>query len=319
MNRPLSALAAAVLFTVVSPAATAQSTGLDRAHWDVEASGRRECNAASMARCWYMFFASNETPYRQLWMADLKVRKPEPRNANLIEIDVVQMHEGDDPKVKGSDDFLLHTLQFKCEEKKYRVAGGFALTLDGSIQQSTGTTDWGGYEDTWVGLAGKIACEKSVQLSPANHSMVFLGDFYRPVDAVDVTRGILWKQGRQPSGAGSAPKAAAAAAEHQLLWMATALSPSNSNMDIGIAATEAAAKADSIKNCAASDCIVILSFQGDSCTAFGSGKNAAGQSLVFLKNAPTEQAAKSKTIDSCKSFGAKGCEIHMSQCHDLTP
>lgn len=194
MSRGLMALAATALFAVGGPAAHAQSTGLDRAMWDMEASKDRECQAASMARCWYMFFASDEAPYRQLWMADIKVRNPEPKNANLIEIDVAQMHEGDDPAVKGSDDFLLFTLQFQCKEKKYRVADGFALRIDGSMEKSKQATAWyGGYEDTWVGLAGKIACEKTFHVAPEANSMVFLGDFHRPVDAVDITRGILWK------------------------------------------------------------------------------------------------------------------------------
>ena len=188
------AVAAAALLSVAGPAAQAQHTGLDRALWDMEASKSRECNAAMMARCWYLFFAINEAPYRQLWMVDLKARNPDPKDANVIEIDVAQVHEGDDPEVKGSDDFLLYTLQFQCKEKKYRVADGFALKIDGSIQASTGATEWfGGYEDTWVGMAGKIACEKKYHLAPGDNHMVFLGDFHRPVDAVDVTRSILWK------------------------------------------------------------------------------------------------------------------------------
>ena len=193
MSRALVALAGAALFAASSPSVIAQSTGVDRALWDMQASKSRECNAAGMARCWYMFFASNDTPYRQLWMADIKVRNPEPANANLIEIDIAQMHEGDDPGVKDSHDFVLYTLQFQCKQKKYRVADGFALNLNGSVEPYTGAKDWhGGYEDTWVGLAGKIACEKKYHLAPDANTMVFLGDFHRPVDAVDVTRRILW-------------------------------------------------------------------------------------------------------------------------------
>ena len=196
MSRALIALAVAALFAVGSLSVTAQSTGVDRALWDMQARRNRDCNADEMARCWYMFFASNETPYRQLWMADIQVRNPEPANANLIEIDIAQMHEGDDPGVKGSHDFVLYTLQFQCKQKKYRVADGFALNRNGTLEPYTGAKDWhGGYEDTWVGLAGKIACEKKYYATPDGNTMVFLGDFHRPVDAVDVTRGILWKKG----------------------------------------------------------------------------------------------------------------------------
>ncbi len=195
MSRALIRLAATALFAVGSQAAHAQTSDVYRRLAGEEVTGGRECDPGGIARCWYMFFAEHDTPYRQLWMADLNLRSPEPNNANLVEIDVVQMHEGDDPEVKGNDDFLLFTLQFQCKEKKYRVWDGFALTLDGTIKESEAATAWyGGYEDTWVGLAGKIACEKKVQLSPTDHLMVFLGDFHRPVDAVDITRGILWKK-----------------------------------------------------------------------------------------------------------------------------
>lgn len=194
MSRALIAVATAALFAAGSPSATAQSTGVDRALWDLQASKTRECDAAGMARCWYLFFASNEAPHRQLWLADIKVRNPEPGNADLIEIDITHLHEGDDPAVKGSYDFVLYTLQFQCRQKKYRVVDGFALNLDGSIEAYTGAKEWhGGYEDTWVGLAGKIACEKKYYLAPDANNLRFFGDFHRPVDAADVIRSLLWK------------------------------------------------------------------------------------------------------------------------------
>lgn len=196
MSRALFVLVAGLMLAATSPATKAQSTGLDRATWDLEASvtKSRECNAASMPRCWYLFFAINETPVRQIWMLDLKVRNPEPRNANLIEIDVAHMHESDDPAAPGSNDFLLYTLQFQCKEKKYRIADGYALLLDGSLDRSKEPFPWHPSKGTWFELAGKAACDKKVQLRPAAHDMVFIGDFYRPVDVVDVTRRMLWKK-----------------------------------------------------------------------------------------------------------------------------
>lgn len=196
MSRALIALAAFALLVVCSPAARAQSTGLDRAIWDLEASvaKSRECDAASMPRCWYLFFAINEAPVRQLWMLDLKVRNPEPRNANLIEIDVTHVHESDDPAEPGANDFLLYTLQFQCKEKKYRIADGYALLLNGTVKRSKEPFPWHDAKNTWFELAGKAACQKKVQLRPTEHDMVFVGDFYRPVDVADVTRRILWKR-----------------------------------------------------------------------------------------------------------------------------
>jgi hypothetical protein len=197
MSRVLVSFALVFLSAAGSPAARAQSTGLDRAMLDMEAHAdhTRECRAASMARCWYLFFAINKTPVRQLWMLDLKVRNPEPANANLIEIDFVEMHESDDPAVPGANDFLVYTLQFKCKEKKFRIADGVSLLLDGNTERVKEATAWrGDYDKSWFGLAGKVACGKDQQRQPTAYDMLFLGDFYRPVDVADVTRRTLWNR-----------------------------------------------------------------------------------------------------------------------------
>ena len=196
MSRVVTALVAFVLMALGSADARAQSTGLDRATWDLEASvdKTRECKAAVMARCWYLFFAINEAPLRQVWLLDLKVRNPEPNDANLIEVDVAHLHESDDPAEPGANDFLLYTLQFQCKQQQVRIAGGYALLRDGTVDRSKEPFPWRDARNTWFELAGKAACQRNVQLRPTDHHMVFLGDFYRPVDAVDVARRIFWQQ-----------------------------------------------------------------------------------------------------------------------------
>jgi hypothetical protein len=197
VSRALIALAGAALLALASPTATAQSTAADRALWDLEASTmeNRDCKAASMARCWYLFFAINEAPVRQLWLLDLKVRNPERGNPDLIEIDIVQVHETDDPAVPGANDLVMLTTQYDCRRKKVRVADGYALMFNGTVDRMKEPSPWtGGYDSNWFGLAAKAACEKNAQLRPVAHSMLWIGDFYRPIDAADVTRRILWKQ-----------------------------------------------------------------------------------------------------------------------------
>jgi hypothetical protein len=196
VNRLLVSLAAAVLLAATSPAAKAQSTAADRALWDLEASTveHRDCKAASMARCWYLFFAINEAPVRQLWLLDLKVRNPEPGNPDLIEIDIVQVHESDDPAVPGANDLVKFTVQYQCGKKKVRVSDGYAFMFNGTVDRMKEPSPWtGGYDSNWYGLAARAACEKNVQLRPAAYDMLWMGDFYRPVDAADVARTLLWK------------------------------------------------------------------------------------------------------------------------------
>lgn len=195
MSRVLGLIAAIFLAALASPAARAQSTGLDRAMMDMEAHSdhARECRAASMARCWYLFLAINKAPVRQLWMMDMQMRNPEPANANLIEVTVAEMHESDDPAVPGANEFIVHTLQFKCKEKKFRIADGYAQRFDGTSERAKQPTAWrGDFDNSWAGLAGKAACNLEIQRQPTAFNMLFLGDYYRPIDVLDVTRRALW-------------------------------------------------------------------------------------------------------------------------------
>ncbi|MEO8000808.1 MAG: DUF4189 domain-containing protein [Arenimonas sp.] len=104
----------------------------------------------------------------------------------------------------------------------------------------------------------------------------------------------------------------------QPLWMAISLSP-RSDMGMKVGVTKAIAEANAKKECGASDCQILLSFQGDSCTAMGSGKSTAGQSFIYMELGATEQEAKKNTLKKCKDTNSVSCEIHVAQCHDLTP
>lgn len=107
--------------------------------------------------------------------------------------------------------------------------------------------------------------------------------------------------------------------QNQPLWMAISLSPSSSKMGMTLGITEKIAKANASKECGAPDCQSILSFQGDACTAMGFGKNANGQSLLFMEIGSSEQLARDNTMKACKNFGSKNCQVYEAQCHDLTP
>jgi hypothetical protein len=153
----------------------------------------RDCKPNSMLRCWYIFWGAGDAPYRKLFFADLKVRTPT-GDPNLVEIDVIEVHEGDSPKDQGANDYLLMTLQFRCQEQQFRVLDGYAFMFNGKIDRAPGATQWFPVPEAWYKLAGRIACDKEVQLRPLAHQMLWFGSQYRPIDVVDYTRRFLWEQ-----------------------------------------------------------------------------------------------------------------------------
>jgi hypothetical protein len=155
----------------------------------------RDCQPNSMARCWYMVFGTGDTPVRKIWFVDLKPRYPSGPSADLVEIDVVEAHESDDPKTAGANDFLFYKMQYQCRGKKVRVLDGYAYMFGDRVDRAPGASQWlTGYKKSWYGEVEKAACDKKVQLSPTAKDMLWIGDYYRPVDLVDFTRRYLWEQ-----------------------------------------------------------------------------------------------------------------------------
>lgn len=156
----------------------------------------RDCKPNNMSRCWYMVFGTGDTPVRKLWFVDLKPRYPEGSGADLVEIDVVEAHESDDPATPGANDFLFYTMQYRCKARQVRVLDGYAFLFANRIDRAPGASPWlKGYQQSWYGEVEKAACNKKVQLSPSANKLLWIGDYYRPVDLVDFTRRYLWNQG----------------------------------------------------------------------------------------------------------------------------
>lgn len=191
----------AALASVLALTATAGEAQQSRAEQRDEINDRlllegvRDCKPNSMARCWYMVFGTGEKPIRKLWFVDLKPRYPNGNSADLVEIDVIEAHESDDPATQGANDFLFYTMQYQCRAKKVRVLGGYAYMFSNRIDPAPGASQWlSGYQKSWYGEVEKAACDKKVQLTPLAYKMLWIGDFYRPVDVVDLTRNVLWEQ-----------------------------------------------------------------------------------------------------------------------------
>jgi hypothetical protein len=165
-----------------------------RAQQEIMMEDMRECKPYSMSTCWYMFFAASDAPVRRVWFLDLKVRTPQ---KGVAEIDVIEAHESDDKNIDGANDFVFYTIQYRCAQKKMRVLDGYAFMFGNRVDRAPGAGEWlGDYEGSWFGDAGKVACSKAIQLTPASAKLLWMGDYYRPIDLVDFTRRYLWEQGR---------------------------------------------------------------------------------------------------------------------------
>ena len=191
-----SALAAALMLSPATSLAHQSRAELrDEIDDQIFRESIRDCKPNSMSRCWYMVFGTGDTPVRKIWFVDLKPRYPDGPSADLVEIDVVEAHETDDPKTAGANDFLFYKMQYQCQAKKVRVFDGYAYTFGNRVDRAPGASQWlTGYQKSWYGEVEKAACDKKVQLSPSGHNMLWIGDYYRPFDLVDFTRRYLWDQ-----------------------------------------------------------------------------------------------------------------------------
>jgi hypothetical protein len=90
-------------------------------------------------------------------------------------------------------------------------------------------------------------------------------------------------------------------------------------LGLGMGISEDIAKADAVKKCAVSDCVIQTSYQGDICIAVVTGKNAQGNDISAMDAQKTKAEVEAKLLDGCVDKGITGCKIKMMECMDLTP
>jgi hypothetical protein len=154
----------------------------------------RDCKPKAMIRCWYLFFGSGSPPDRKLFVADLKAR-PSESDPNLVDLDVIVVNESESTKGAIGNDFVFYTIQYQCDQKRMRELNVYAVEFDSTLSHSEKPGKWfSDYDQSWYGVAEKIACNSDVQLRPGAHTMQWVGSAYRPIDTVDLIRRYLWKQ-----------------------------------------------------------------------------------------------------------------------------
>jgi len=154
----------------------------------------RDCKPAVMTRCWYLFFGEGEHPNRKVYVADLKTHKDD-ADTNLVAVDVIVINESESSRAAIGNDFVFYTIQYQCGNAKMRELDAYAFEFTGKLERATMPTQWySDYQQSWYGIAGKIACEDDVRLRPDTYNMVWVGSLFRPIDVVDIMRKYVWKQ-----------------------------------------------------------------------------------------------------------------------------
>ena len=170
---------------------------IDAIRQEILLEGIRDCKLAAMSRCWYIFFGGGEAPGRRLWLLDLKDQSGGSATA-VAHTDVLIIDESTATRPLGAQgvfDFVLQSFEVDCRKRRMRMRPeSFALGFAGEAAHFGRYGAWSDYKDTFYVRVIAASCDKDVRLRPLAHDMAWVGDYVRPVDAVDFVRRFLWGQ-----------------------------------------------------------------------------------------------------------------------------
>lgn len=200
MTRALLILAAALAAYVPLPLAaqTVSEAELEAIRTEIFLEGIRDCKPASMTRCWYLFFGVGEAPGRKIWLLDLKDRS-DGKKKNIVYTDVLVIDESTKTApmgAQGTNDFILWANEVDCKKRKMRMRPeSFGLDFKGESGYAEEYGEWADWDGVpFMQTVIAASCDKDVRLRPLAYDMAWVGDYVRPIDAVDFVRRFLWGQ-----------------------------------------------------------------------------------------------------------------------------
>lgn len=199
MTRALLSVACclAALLSLPANAQTVSDGEREAIRQEIFLEGIRDCKPVSMTRCWYLFFGGDEKPGRRLWLLDLKDQS-DGRRKNIVFTDVLMIDESTKTKplgAQGTNDFILQSFEVDCKKRQMRMRPtSFGLGFDGKFGYADEFGGWADWKGTFMERVISASCDKKVRLRPLAHEMAWVGDYVRPVDAVDFVRRFLWGQ-----------------------------------------------------------------------------------------------------------------------------
>lgn len=187
----------AALLSLPAKAQTASDAEREAIRQEIFLEGIRDCKPVAMTRCWYLFFGGDEKSGRRLWLLDLKDQS-DGRRKNIVFTDVLMIDESTRTKplgAQGTNDFILQSFEVDCKKRQMRSRPtSFGLGFDGEFGYADEFGGWADWKGTFMERVISASCDKKVRLRPLAHEMAWVGDYVRPVDAVDFVRRFLWGQ-----------------------------------------------------------------------------------------------------------------------------
>lgn len=152
--------------------------------------------------CWYLFMQTGKAPERVLYIVDARYTKI---SDNVYQSQALVVRE----TPRGDFDHWSGTLQYQASPEQVALAqgpvealqpllktvqvrtlSGYQMGADGKVTPSR-PTQWGPFQSPVDLLGFRIATNPKAMESPEKYTMVFAGNFYRPIDVVDTLRRIL--------------------------------------------------------------------------------------------------------------------------------
>lgn len=186
--------------TGAAQAGSPEQSELEEIRREIFLEGIRDCHPLSMTRCWYLYFGAGNAPGRKLFLIDLK-NHAKPGKANTVITDTLQIHESDKTSPDGPQgvyDYSYFRFEVDCRNRRVRsLPESFILAFNGEngyLGQVGKWTSEQTLKNTVFDRIFAVSCDKEVRLRPLAHDMAWLGDYPRPIDAVDAVRRYLFGQ-----------------------------------------------------------------------------------------------------------------------------
>lgn len=152
--------------------------------------------------CWYLFMQTGKAPERVLYIVDARHVKISDNVYQSQALVVRETPRGDFDHWTGTLQYQatpeqvalaqgpVDTLQPLLKSVQVRTLSGYQMGSDGKVTPSR-PTEWGPFQSPVDLLGFRIATDPKAMEYPEKYTMVFAGNFYRPIDVVDTVRRIL--------------------------------------------------------------------------------------------------------------------------------